>query len=237
MNKTNRYCFLDTETTDATPERGVVEVAFVITDENFNVLEEKSSLIDPQKPISPSASGVHGLVLADVENSPTLEEFFSAASPECYGGKLQGPLAILGHRIGFDTFTVGPHVEGGFSEVCSLRWARKLYPQADDHKLSTLMFALSLPKPTNAHRALADVYSAMYLIRHICELTGMNLAQLATASEAPMALATFPFGKHKGTPFMEVPSSYLRWAVTNMQDLDGDMRYSIDLALNKNKNK
>lgn len=232
-----KYCFLDTETTDASPTRGVVEVAFVITDENFNVLEEVDSLIDPEQMISPSASGVHGLVNADVELSPTLAEFFSNAGAQCYGGKLQGPLVILGHRIGFDTFTIGEHVEGGYDEVCSLRWARKIYPHADDHKLSTLMFALGLPKPLNAHRALADVYSAMYLIQHICERTGMDLAQLAEASKSPMAQVIFPFGKHKGTPFNDVPKSYLRWALNNMQDLEFDMLYSINLALDNKKNK
>ena len=228
------YIFLDTETTDATPDRGVCDLAFVITDEQFNVLDERESLIDPEKPISPSASGVHGLTNADCEDAPTLSEFFSDLDhTACYGGPLPGPAVIIGHRVSFDTHTIGKYVDGDFTELCTLRWVRRLYPDADDHKLTTMMFALGLPRPENAHRALSDVYSAMHLCDHICERTGLSLAQLAEASLQPFELAYFPFGKHKGTAFKDVPKSYLRWARENMKDLDQDMRFTIDLHLSR----
>ena len=228
------YIFLDTETTSADPDRGVCDLAFVITDEHFKVIDERESLIDPEKPISPSASGVHGLTNADCEDAPTLSEFFANPDePSCYGGPLPGPAVIIGHRISFDTHTIGKYVDGGFTELCTLRWVRRLYPDADDHKLTTMMYALGLPRPENAHRALSDVYSAMHLCDHICERTGLSLAQLAEASKQPFELAYFPFGKHKGTAFKDVPKSYLRWARENMKDLDQDMRFTIDLHLSK----
>lgn len=230
------YIFLDTETTDATPDRGVVEVGVVITDSNFNVLREAQSLIDPQKLISPSASGVHGLTNKDVEDAPTLDEYFSD-NEECFGGPLPGPAAIIGHRISFDTHTIGRFVQEGFVEVCTLRWARKLYPHADDHKLSTLIFSLDLPRSAGAHQALADVYSALYLTKHICDRTGMSLPELVEASKEPMEVLTLPFGKHKGSSFMDVPPSYLEWMLREMKDLDGDLKYSINLALQKKKKK
>jgi exodeoxyribonuclease X len=228
------YIFLDTETTDASPDRGVCDIGFVITDKDFNILDERESLIDPEKMISPSASGVHGLTNEDCADAPTLSEFFANPDePACYGGLLPGPAVIIGHRISFDTHTVGPFIGGEFSELCTLRWVRRLYPDADDHKLTTMMFALGLPRPENAHRALSDVYSAMYLCKHICERTGMNLEQLAEASKEPFELATYPFGKHKSTPFKDVPKSYLRWARENMTDLDQDMKHTINLHLGK----
>lgn len=231
------FIFLDTETTGIDPNRGVCELAFVITDENFNVLEEVSSLIDPEQMISPSASGVHGLTNKEVEDWPTLSEFFSNAGAQCYGGPLKGPAVVIGHRISFDTHTVGPYVAGGFTELCTLRWARKLYPDSENHQLATLNFALDLPRTTGSHRALADVYSAMNLTKHICERTGMTLPQLAEASLAPMEVKTLPFGKHKGSNIRDVPKNYLNWMLREMKDLDPDIRYSIDLALNNKKNK
>jgi len=225
------YYIIDTETTDADPTRGVVEVAIARIDENFNILAERQSLIDPEKMISPSASGVHGLTNDDVANSPTLGEFFSDIDPSCYGGLLEGPAALIGHRVSFDTHTIGPYVANGFEEVCTLRWVRKLYPHADDHKLSTLIFSLGLPRSLGAHRAMADVYSAMHLAKHICERTGMTLPQLVEASRAPMQILMMPFGKHKGEPFDSVPKSYLKWMLREMKDLDADMRYTINLAL------
>lgn len=225
------YYFADTETTDAGPTASVCEVGWIRTDENFNILETVESLIDPQQMISPAASGIHGLVNADVEDSPTIEEFFTVQDPSCHGKKLTAPAVVIGHRIDFDMRFLAPYFEEPPIRLCTLRWARKLYPEADDHKLSTLLFALALPRSAGAHRVLADVMSAYHLCKHICERTGMTLPQLAEASSQPMELLIYPFGKHKGTPFRQVPKSYLRWARENMKDLDMDMSYTLDLLL------
>lgn len=227
------YLFLDTETTGVSPDRGVVEVAFVITDADFNVISEHSSLIDPEQPISAAASGVHGLTAREVEIAPTLAEYFSDAGAECYGGLIKGPAVVIGHRVSFDTHTIGPYIEGGFSEVCTLRFARKLFPDADNYQLQTLVFALDLPRSVGAHRALADVYSCYHLAKAICEKSGMTLEQLAAESKAPMELKTIPFGKYKDQPFCEVPRSYLQWMLREMKDLDADMKHTLNLHINK----
>lgn len=219
----------DTETTCATPERGVCEVGFVFVDKLGNVLSEHESLIDPQKPISPAASGVHGLTNDDVADAPTLAEFFSDAGEGCYGGKLKGPIVVIGHRIGFDTHTLKDHVDGEIFELCTLRWIRRLYPDMDNHQLSTAMFALGLPRPKDAHRVMSDVYSALYLAKHIAERVGVDLLELARLSQEPFELARYPFGKHKGTPFIDVPKSYLRWARDNLTDIDQDLQHTIKM--------
>lgn len=225
------YYFADSETTDAGPTASVVEIGWIKTDENFQILEQVESLIDPQQMISPGASGIHGLVNADVENAPTLKEFFTEDDPSCHGKLLDSPAVIIGHRIDFDMRFLAPYFATPPIRLCTLRWARKLYPDADDHKLSTLIFALNLPRSPGAHRVMADIWSAYYLCRHICERTHMTLPELAAASEQPMELAVYPFGKHKGTPFRQVPKSYLRWARENMKDLDIDMSYTLNLQL------
>lgn len=221
----------DTETTCATPERGVCEVGFVFIDKLGTVLSEHESLIDPQKPISPAASGVHGLTNDDVADSPTLAEFFSDAGEGCYGGKLKGPIVIIGHRIGFDTHTLKDHVDGELFELCTLRWIRRLYPDMDNHQLSTAMFALGLPRPKDAHRVMSDVYSALYLAKHIAERLGVDLLELARQSQEPFELARYQFGKHKGTAFSDMPKSYLRWARDNLTDIDQDLQYTISKYL------
>jgi DNA polymerase III epsilon subunit-like protein len=228
------FIFADTETTDAGPTASACEVGWIRTDAEFNILETVESLIDPQQMISPGASGIHGLTNAEVEDSPTIEEYFTVEDPTCYGKLFPDNVVLIGHRISFDVRFLGPYFKSPPQELCTLRWARKLYPHADDHKLSTLIFALDLPRSAGAHRVLADVMSAYYLCRHICERTGMSLSELAQASAAPMAIHTFPFGKHKGETFDNVPRSYLKWAKREMKDLDQDMLYSIDLQLNKN---
>src|SRR5437899_9776245 len=146
-----RFFVADTETTGAGPEDKVCELGWIEVDEHFNVLSETQSLIDPQYPISPSASGIHGLTNEDVEHAPTIEEYFSVDDPSCYGKKITDPIILIGHRISFDYRFLSPYLNVT-QELCTLRWARKLYPHSDDHKLSTLMFALGLPRPEGAHR-------------------------------------------------------------------------------------
>lgn len=221
------YIVLDSETTGVGETATVCEVAFATLDENFDILEQHQSILDPEQIISPAASGVHGLTWEDCKDYPTLAEYFSADDPSCYGRKLPSPSVVIGHRIGFDMRFVAPYFEAPPQQIDTLRWARKLYPDADNHQLSTLIFALDLPRSTGAHRAMADVMSAYHLCKHICDRTGMTLPQLVEASEQPMMLTYFPWGKHKGTPFSQVPRHYLRWAIENMKDLDVDMQFTI----------
>lgn len=231
------YRVLDTETSGIEVNDAVCEVAWIDIDENFNVLAEHQSIVDPVVMIKPAASGVHGLVNKDCEAYPTLAEYFSEDDPSCYGKKLDGPSVVIGHRCGFDMRFMSAQFDHEPEQLDTLRWARRLYPESDNHQLSTLIFALDLPRSAGAHRALADVYSAYHLCKHICERTGYTLDQLAQASKGPMEIAVMPFGKHKGEKFSDVPSGWLRWAKNNMKDLDADMVYSIDLQLNKKYNK
>lgn len=229
------YIFLDTETTGVDETATVCEVAFAITDEAFNILSQHQSIIDPEQMISPAASGVHGLTWDDCKDFPTLGEYFSADDPSCYGSPLPDPAVVIGHRCGFDMRFISKHFRQTPRQIDTLRWVRKLYPDMDNHQLSTCIFALNLPRSAGAHRAMADVMSAYYLCQHVCERTGYTLEQLAQASEQPMELAYYPFGKHKGTPFSQVPKHYLGWALRELKDLDVDMLYTLRLHLKQEK--
>jgi hypothetical protein len=37
-------------------------------------------------------------------------------------------------------------------------------------------------------------------------------------------IVEMPFGKHKGVPLDQVPPSYLRWCLANLEDLNPDLR-------------
>lgn len=225
------YLVGDTETTDATENRGVCEIGWVLIDENWNILETVESLIDPEKDISPAASGIHGLTYDDVKHSPTLEEFFTLSDAGCYGKRFQGPVTLIGHRIGFDRPAFEPYIDGEVFELDTLRYVRKLYPDADNHQLSTMKFQLNLPKDAGAaHRVLADVMVTYHLAKHISERMNLTLPQLAEHARQPMLIKTLPFGKHKGQPISEVPKSYLSWMKREMQ-LDFDTQHTINTIL------
>lgn len=231
-----RYFVADTETTGVGPDDKVVELGWVEIDEEYNILGEIESLIDPERFIAPEASAVHGLVNSDVESSPTIEEFFSLEDPACYGQKIDSPMVLIGHRIAFDERFMKPYFTNIVQQLCTLRWFRRLYPNSGNHQLSTAIYALDLPRSSGAHRVMGDVMTAYHLCKHISERTGLNLRQLSEASADPMEIAVMPMGKHKDQPISSVPSSYLGWMLNNM-DLDFDLKYSVQLALNKKKNK
>lgn len=229
-----RYLFIDSETTSAADDRGVVEIAWVETDENWGIIDKVESLIDPQKPISPSASGVHGLVYEDVAHSPTLDEFFTLNEPSCYGKRLQGAVTLVGHRVSFDRPPIEPYIDGEIFELDTLRFARWLYPDADDHKLSSLKYMLNLPRDSGAaHRALADVLTAYHLARHIADRLNMTLPELAERARHPLPVHSLPFGKHKGQLIETVPRSYLSWLLNSDMKLDDDYLHTIKAILGR----
>ena len=223
------YLVADTETSSAKDDRGVVEIGWAQIDESWNIIQQVESLIDPQQAISPSASGIHGLTNEDVADAPTLEEFFTRTDvPGCYGKRLQGPVVLIGHRIGFDRPAFEPYVDGELLELDTLRYVRRLYPDMDDHKLATCVYALGLPRNFgDAHRVTNDVMWAYHLAKHIAERTNLTLPQLVAHAQNPHACGPLPFGKHRGGPIESVPKSYLRWARENMQ-LDQDTTFTIN---------
>lgn len=225
-----KFIVADTETTGTDAAARVCEVGWIEIDKDFNILEQVESIIDPECLIPPGASAVHGLTNADCESYPTIEEFFSEQDPSCYGRKITDPVVIIGHRISFDTRFLSPYFTAIQQELCTLRWLRKLYPDMDNHQLSTAIFALNLPRSEGAHRVMADVMTAYHLVRHLCERTGMDLRQLAMASAEPMLMHKMPFGKHKDQPFRDVPSSYMKWMQREM-DLDEDLAHTIKTEL------
>lgn len=231
-----RYIALDTETTGVNEDDAVVELGWIELDEEFNVLNQYETLLDPQRTIASAASAVHGLVYDDVKDSPTIGEYFSADDPSCYGHTIDDPVVLIGHRISFDHRFVKPYITNVVQELCTLRWARRLYPDADNHQLQTLVYELNLPRATEAHRVMSDIWTAIHLCKHICERTGLTLPQLAQASAEPMEIHKMSFGKHKGAEFRDIPTPYLRWMKDTLA-LDEDMAFTVNKHINERKQK
>lgn len=216
-----RYILGDTETSGFGDESGVCELAFVELDEQLNILDSRYSLIDPVYPISPSASGVHGIVDADVAEAPTLPEYFE----HIYGGNLTGDVVLIAHNVSFDRRYLEPHIENLAGTICTLRLARVYFPDAPDHKLPTLKFYLGLDSGTS-HRADGDVRTTVDLLRRIVEVSGKTLVELAGITEEPIFVHKMPFGKYRGESIRDIPPDYRRW-LRRQSDLDKDLKYTL----------
>jgi exodeoxyribonuclease X len=221
-----RFFVCDTETTGPTPQDKVVELAFVELDADLQVLDRQHSLIDPQRAISASASGVHGITYDMLTEQPTLDEFFSVL----YGSLLTGNVVFIAHNAQFDLRYLKPYIPTLAAEVCTLRLARKYFPRAENHKLSTLMYELGLARGTT-HRADGDVDTTVGLLRKIVEVSGKSITQLAEDSAQPEFVAVMPFGKHKGLPVRDVPRGWFTWLLKQGGTIDRDLLYTINKVL------
>ena len=222
--KMNQYLLADTETTGVSPSDGIVEVAWLLISDDFEVLDEGHSLINPQRPIPAGASAVHGITMKDVENAPTADEYFY----DVLGNKLGSVDAIFtAHNAPFDMRYFGPYLPDATPQMCTLRLARKLYPNVDNHKLATLVYALELNVDKDRfHSADGDMIILMSLLGKMTEDFGYTLWDLFEAANTPIQMTKMTFGKHKGVPLKDLPASYVTWLI-KLDNLDPDLRASL----------
>jgi len=226
----DQFCIVDTETTGTGAGDTVVEVALVRLCDG----EKFSSLVNPGRPIPPESSAVHGLTDEDIE---------AAAAP--YLGELEGELRafvgdaiLVAHNAEFDRGML-PMFER-YRWLCTMRLAKHAFPQAPNFKNATLRYWRKLriepPAGLQMHRALYDalVTAALFAdLRSECErlfgvVSGKQLLELA---RRPALVRTMPFGKHFGEPITGIPSGYLHWLLEKCDNVDEDLRYTVEQAL------
>jgi len=221
-----RYIFGDTETTGLGKDAGIVEISWVETDENFNEVDRHYSLINPEKPIQPGAMGAHGITEAMVADSPTISEFMEEA-----GYPLDVDCGVLvAHNAAFDIVHFAPWMREPLT-LCTLKAARILYPDADNHKLTTLKYYLGLEGcHDRAHSADEDVSVLIQLAKRMCADAECGLAELMRIQNIPRTIKKMTFGKYYGKLLTELPKDYVTWLLTKANNVSDDLRASL-LAL------
>ena len=111
----------------------------------------------------------------------------------------------------------------------TLRLARHAFPDAPDHRAQTLRYMLGVRLPEafgeGAHRAGADAWIvAEVVVRAMEALGAASLGEAVLRSREPVVERMCRFGKHGGTPWSEVPVSYLEWMMG--QDFEGDVLHT-----------
>ena len=153
------YLAFDLETTGLFAEADrVVEIGAVRFDAEGRERGRFEQLVDPGRPISPSARAVHGIDDADLIGAPRSE----AILPE-FVAFLGDPesTVLLAHNACFDAGFLGRELARAglpmpaHSVIDTLPMARRRWPSAPDHRLETLAALLGL-ETDGAHRALAD---------------------------------------------------------------------------------
>lgn len=233
-----RYMVIDTETANLTPPEtggGVCEVSIRELDGDFNLINHWYSRIDPECPINPSASGVHGILDEDVVDEPTMQEWFDIVLEDHPFSEEKEPIYFIAFNAPFDWRFMARYIKCEAKIADALVLARRFFPDAPDHKMQTLRVLFRLPfDVTDSHSAGGDTQTLVHLLQYFSEHTGMTLTELCEDAQRKEPILKMPFGKHKGKLLADLAKterSYLNWCLNKMESLQPDMREAIEEAI------
>jgi len=147
---------LDFETTGLSPDHGdrAIEIGAVKM-VNGVIVDRFQQLMNPGRKISFFIENYTGITNGMLQDAPTCEEVM----PD-FALFIQD-FNLVAHNASFDARFLRSefnriHRQQNEPFACSMLAARRIYPDAPNHKLSTLVEYRQLPSDGNFHRALAD---------------------------------------------------------------------------------
>lgn len=195
----------DTETT-GTDEPQIIEAAWLRLDSPaaLNVTEQFEQRYRPDTRIALGALATHHIYDEELTGCPPHTDFKLPADVQY----------IIGHNIDYDWKVAGqPNVK----RICTLALSRSLYPDADSHSQSAMIYLIDRPNARNllraAHSALADVQNCRSLLAHLIGRAGpvSDWEALWRLSEQARIPKIMTFGKHKGMAIADIPADYKAW--------------------------
>ena len=242
-----KYILLDTETTGAGENDRIIQLGYLVLDgANTEVYNEFCS---SDVPISYGAMEVHGITPEMIEGKPkctvlkAYNKLLELNTPQNY---------LIIHNAPFD---VGMLEKEGFENkmqlIDTLRVAKHLLPDEEGHRLQFFRYKMGLYKreeeeakrlgiEVKAHDAIGDVLVLKLLLSELRKLVMQkfpgedSVAKMVELTKTPIFVEKFRFGKYKGKTLQEVAfqdRGYLEWMLNKMENLDDDLRYSINKVL------
>ncbi|MDQ3058919.1 MAG: 3'-5' exonuclease [Pseudomonadota bacterium] len=158
---------IDFETTGISPNCGdrATEVAIVLVERGC-VVDRFQSLMNAGVRIPSFITGLTGITNAMIAGAPPAAQVMLEAS------RFVGSVPLVAHNAAFDSrFWQAELARCELAApqpfICTLLLSRRLYPQAPNHQLGSLVDYHGLPRTGQAHRALADAEMAAALLARI----------------------------------------------------------------------
>ena len=242
-----KYIILDTETTGTADTDRVIQLGYLVL--GAKEVEVHNEFNASDIPISYGAMEVHGITQEAISGKPLCIEtqaykrLLELNSDENY---------LIIHNAPFDIKML--EKEGFKTQmrvIDTLRVAKHVLPDEEAHRLQYFRYKMELYKSeqqeadalgivVKAHDAIGDVLVLKLFLSKLKELVMQTypnenpVEKMVDLTNTPILVKTFRFGKHKGKLLEEVAredAGYLRWMLGNMENLDDDMRYSINFYL------
>ena len=162
-----RIAVIDFETTGISPSSScrATEIAVVILEQG-RIVERYQSLMNAGVRVPGFIEQLTGISNAMLRTAPSAEQVMNEVN------EFVGITPLLAHNAAFDQkfwdFEMGRVKRTRLQHfACSLLLARRLMPEAPNHKLGTLTTFANLPHTGQAHRAMADAEMAANLTTHL----------------------------------------------------------------------
>ena len=184
------HAVIDFETTGLSPALGArpTEVAIVLIAEG-KIVDRFQSLMNPGVSIPNDIQALTGITDEMVRKAPKVEVVIRDAV------QFVGTHPIVAHNAAFDSKFWDAElrrINGRLKQefACSMLLARRIFPEAPNHKLGTLVRTLGLPATGRYHRALADAEATAYLLLHIQQELQRRFHLSAVSHELLVAIQT-----------------------------------------------
>lgn len=192
-----RIAVIDFETTGITPGASgrATEIAALLV-ERGQVVGRYQSLMNAGVAVPPFIESLTGISTKMLQSAPPAAQVMREVA------EFVGDAPLVAHNAAFDQkfwdaelARIGRRRAQPFA--CSLLLARRLLPEAPNHKLGTLTAWAGLPATGQAHRAMADAEMAANLLTHlvatlqqrhgVAQVTHPLLCRLQTVPKAKLA--------------------------------------------------
>ena len=154
---------LDFETTGLSPTQGdrATEIAVVLVCDG-QIVDRYQSLMNAGRHIPSEIVYLTGITNDMIASAPSVSKVMREAA------QFVGKYSVVAHNAGFDRRfwqaelgLLGISAEHSFA--CTMLASRRIYPHAQNHRLSSLAEMLRLPKSGRAHRAMVDAEMTSHL--------------------------------------------------------------------------
>jgi DNA polymerase-3 subunit epsilon/exodeoxyribonuclease X len=244
-----KFVILDTETTGTDEKDRIIQLGYMVLEPKKEI-EIYNEFCFTDVPISYGAMEVHHITPEVIEGkmpcvqTEAYRKLNQLNTPDNY---------MIIHNAPFD---LGMLLKEGFEckriLIDTLRCARHVYDEEEAHRLQFFRYKMGLYKDEHkeaerlgieikAHDAIGDVLVLKLFLTKLRERVEQKFPKanpidkmVELTSEPVFIKQPLRFGKHKGktlTEIAEKDSSYLRWMLTGMENLDEDMKYSIEKVL------
>ncbi|NPA66786.1 MAG: 3'-5' exonuclease [Epsilonproteobacteria bacterium] len=245
-----KYILLDTETTGAGEQDRIIQLGYIVLDNSG--IEVYNEFCSSEVPISYGAMEVHGITPEMIEGKPKCIELPAYQKLLEYNTN-ENYLII--HNAPFD---IGMLEKEGFQNqmqvIDTLRVAKHVLPDEEAHRLQYFRYRMGLYKleqeeadslgiEVKAHDAIGDVLVLKLFLSELKKLVMQkypnenSVVKMVELTKTPIFIEKFRFGKYKDKTLQEVAlqdRGYLEWMLAKMDNLDDDLRYSINKVISEN---